>query len=88
MSSDWLELAQKTTKARAFRRLSPREKQIVEAIICGFTTKEIAQHLGISIYTVDEYIRRLFIKHDVNSRSQLIAVILCHHWLKSTTQQR
>lgn len=84
MERDWLELAQKMTVRHAFRRLSPREREVVEAIIGGLTNKEIALDLGISAYTVDEYIRRLFIKHDVNTRSQLVAVILCQRWLRST----
>ena len=53
--------------------LSPRQREILEMLARGFLYKEIADALGISIKTVDTYIRRIYEKLHVRSRSQAVA---------------
>jgi DNA-binding NarL/FixJ family response regulator len=53
--------------------LSPREREVLEMLARGFLYKEIAEALSISVRTVDTYIRRIYEKLHVRSRSQAVA---------------
>ena len=56
--------------------LSPREREVLEMLARGFLYKEIAEALGISIRTVDTYIRRIYEKLHVCSRTEAVAKFL------------
>jgi DNA-binding NarL/FixJ family response regulator len=56
--------------------LSPREKEVVEALAQGDTYKEIADRLNISIPTVRTYIQRIYEKLHVHSRTEAVAKYL------------
>ena len=53
--------------------LSPREREVLELLARGYLYKEIADTLGISVATVSTYIRRMYEKLQVRSRSQAVA---------------
>ncbi len=53
--------------------LSPREREVLELLARGYLYKEIADSLQISIPTVNTYIRRIYEKLHVRSRSQAVA---------------
>jgi DNA-binding NarL/FixJ family response regulator len=53
--------------------LSPREKEVLELLACGYLYKEIADQLGITVATVVTYIRRIYEKLHVRSRAQAVA---------------
>jgi DNA-binding NarL/FixJ family response regulator len=53
--------------------LSAREREVLEMLARGFLYKEIAEALSISIKTVETYIRRVYEKLHVRSRSQAVA---------------
>lgn len=53
--------------------LGAREQQVVEALVDGYSYKEIAAKLGISIWTVATYVRRIYAKLHVSSRREIIA---------------
>ncbi|GBG58144.1 DNA-binding response regulator [Sporomusaceae bacterium FL31] len=55
--------------------LTPREKEILQAIAQGKTNKQISTMLCIGIETVKSHIRNLFTKTGVKSRAELIAKI-------------
>jgi len=52
---------------------SPREREVLELLARGYLYKEIADALSISLPTVNTYIRRIYEKLHVHSRSQAIA---------------
>ncbi|WP_281941612.1 helix-turn-helix transcriptional regulator [Paenibacillus tyrfis] len=52
--------------------LSEREKQILDALIRGMSTKELALSLHISAYTVQDHIKSIFVKTGVSSRRDLV----------------
>jgi DNA-binding NarL/FixJ family response regulator len=52
---------------------SPREQEILELLVQGKTVKEAAADLGISFHTADEYIRSVYGKLHVRSRSSAVA---------------
>ena len=53
--------------------LTPRERAILELLSRGDYYKEIAESLGISVYTVCTHIRRIYEKLHVRSRGQAVA---------------
>jgi DNA-binding NarL/FixJ family response regulator len=53
--------------------LSPREREVLELLARGYLYKEISDSLGISVATVNTYIRRIYEKLHVRSRSQAVA---------------
>jgi DNA-binding NarL/FixJ family response regulator len=53
--------------------LSPREREVLELLACGYLYKEIADKLGITVATVVTYIRRIYEKLHVRSRAQAVA---------------
>jgi DNA-binding NarL/FixJ family response regulator len=53
--------------------LSPREHEVLDFLARGYLYKEIAESLGISLPTVNTYIRRIYEKLQVRSRSQAVA---------------
>lgn len=61
------------SKAQAAEALSPREQSVLALLSKGYLYKEIAETLGVSVPTVCTYIRRIYDKLQVHSRSQAIA---------------
>lgn len=57
-------------------KLSPREKQVLELLAQGFLYKEIADQLHLSIPTINGYVRSIYEKLQVHSRSQAVAKFL------------
>jgi DNA-binding NarL/FixJ family response regulator len=53
--------------------LSPREQEVLDHLARGFLYKEIASALGISYDTVHTYVRRIYEKLQVHSRSEAVA---------------
>ena len=54
--------------------LSPREQEVLELLARGYLYKEIADSLELSVQTVNTYIRRIYEKLHVRSRSQALAI--------------
>lgn len=52
---------------------SPREREVLDLLARGYLYKEIAEALKISLVTVNTYVRRIYEKLQVHSRSQAIA---------------
>lgn len=62
-----------TAKPQASDSLSPREQSVLALLSKGYLYKEIADSLGVSVPTVNTYIRRIYDKLQVHSRSQAVA---------------
>jgi DNA-binding CsgD family transcriptional regulator len=56
--------------------LAPRQRQTLELLLQGLTDKEIAQRLGISPYTVNQYTKSIYRHYDVAGRAPLISRLL------------
>jgi DNA-binding NarL/FixJ family response regulator len=56
--------------------LSDREKEILQLMVTGLIKKEIADRLTLSIHTVDTYLRRIYEKLEVNTRTGAVAKAL------------
>jgi DNA-binding NarL/FixJ family response regulator len=58
--------------------LSDRERQVLEAMAAGQLYKQIADDLGVSIHTVRSYIRRIYEKLHVRTRTEAVAKYFRH----------
>lgn len=53
--------------------LSPREREVLDHLAQGYLYKEIASRLSISYETVHTYVRRIYEKLQVHSRTEAVA---------------
>ena len=61
--------------SNSLEKLSPREKEIANSILKGFSYKLVALEYGISIDTVRIHIKNIYRKLKINSKSQLFNLI-------------
>ena len=68
---------QKTgASSKAAENLSSREQEVLDCLSQGFLYKEIAEKLGISYETVHTYVRRIYEKLQVRTRTEAVAKFL------------
>ncbi len=53
--------------------LTPRERDVVTLLVAGSSTRDIASETGLTVSTVNTYLKRIFSKLGVHSRVELIA---------------
>jgi len=56
--------------------LTTRENQVINQMLKGFTYKEIAMALSISVSTVNDHLKNIYVKLGVNSKAELISKLL------------
>jgi DNA-binding CsgD family transcriptional regulator len=66
------------TPDEMFQRLAPRQRQTLELLLSGRAPKEIARELGLSIWTVREYLKGLYAHFQVSGRDELMALFIAH----------
>ena len=55
------------------QKLTKREMEILEGLINGLSYKKISENLTISVYTVNNHIRKIYEKLQVKSRAEAVA---------------
>jgi DNA-binding CsgD family transcriptional regulator len=65
-------------QAREDFGLTPRDLQIVSAVVAGYTNKEIAEHLRFNVNNVRRYLFTIFGKLGVSSRMELAVFAVGH----------
>ena len=64
------------SKPEPTAELSPREREVLDLLSQGLMYKEIADKLGVSYETVHTYIRRIYEKLQVRTRTEAVAKFL------------
>ncbi len=64
--------------------LSQREQQITELVLHGASTNEMASHLSLSPFTVQDHLKAIFEKMSVRSRREVAARIFFDHHFPPT----
>jgi DNA-binding NarL/FixJ family response regulator len=59
------------TRSGVFSVLTPRERQVLQSLAEGHSTKEIALRLGVSVKTVETYRSQIMEKLDIHSVAEL-----------------
>ena len=65
-----------TNSARSGKRLTAREREIVERVALGLSTPQIAAELNLSPATVRSHVRNAMAKAEAHTRAQLVALVL------------
>lgn len=55
--------------------LTPRERDVVGQLVSGASTRQIAAYTGLTVSTINTYVKRVFAKLGVHSRVALIAMV-------------
>ena len=71
--------------APATMNLPRRQREVLTALLQGSSVKEIAAELGISPYTVNDYIKAIYRRYQVCSRGELLAAV---HGLRKQSLSR
>lgn len=53
--------------------LTPREREVVALLVSGAGTRDIAEQTGLTVSTINTYLKRIFSKLGVHSRVELVA---------------
>ncbi len=59
--------------------LTPRERDVVGKLVAGASTREISEVTGLTVSTVNTYMKRIFAKLGVHSRVELLARVTGTH---------
>jgi DNA-binding NarL/FixJ family response regulator len=70
-------------EARA-AELSEREKKVLNMLAWGYSNKEIASQLSLSVKTIETYKRRIGEKLGLRSRTEMVLYALRQGWLNET----
>ena len=65
--------------------LTSREQQIVTMVAHGYTNKEIASSLGITVKTVESHKTRIMQKLGITSRAGLVRFVILQWWLDTSS---
>jgi len=71
-----LETTERSIVLERLAQLTPRERQVMELLIAGNTSKEIATALGVSVRTVEGQRRVVLAKMDAASAAHLVGMVL------------
>jgi DNA-binding NarL/FixJ family response regulator len=71
-------------KKHIHQRLTRREMDVMQALLRGYSNKEIARELVISEQTVQTHLSNIFNKMEVNSRTEAVLIAMRDGW---TAQQ-
>lgn len=72
-----LELAEVVVRALG---VTPREREVLEQVARGLSTKEISTALGIKEWTVQDHLKAIFAKTGTTTRQELVAALFFGHW--------
>ncbi|HEV2520997.1 MAG TPA: response regulator transcription factor [Candidatus Acidoferrales bacterium] len=75
--------ARGAASARTRRRLTPREREIVQLLAEGKSNKEIAEYLQISVKTAETHRANIMIKLDFHSITELVRYAVRNHIIES-----
>jgi len=64
------------TLTKQARTVTPRQREVLRLIAEGHTTSEIAEELGLSVFTVKNYVERTFSRLGVYSRAGAVGLAL------------
>jgi two-component system response regulator NreC len=64
------------SQSESYGRLSQREREVLRLVALGYTNRQIADQLYLSVKTVETYRARLMVKLDLQSRSALVRYAL------------
>src|SRR5690606_29439677 len=68
--------ARRAQRQQGLDSLSAREREVLDRVVAGQSTKQIAEELGISVKTVDHYRVNVMRKLDAHNIVELVRLVL------------
>lgn len=65
-----------TAEHTSLSALTPREREIADCLTDGLTYKEAGNRLGITAHTVNQHLKKVYVKLNVKSKSELVSLLL------------
>jgi DNA-binding NarL/FixJ family response regulator len=62
--------------------LTAREMEVLRAVACGKSNKEVAEALFLSVYTVQVHLRNIYGKMGVSNRTEAVTYALAQGWIQ------
>jgi DNA-binding NarL/FixJ family response regulator len=59
--------------------LTPRERQVIDRVVAGYTNKDVAKEFSISEQTVKHHLTNIFDKLGVSNRLELVLFSIAHN---------
>ncbi|MDM5248202.1 MULTISPECIES: response regulator transcription factor [unclassified Lysinibacillus] len=84
LSADFLDFVQQRTNLSNTQQdilLSDKEQEILQLVSQGCTNKAIASAIGVTQRTVENYLSKLFVKLNVESRAEAVIVAKEKAWI-------
>jgi DNA-binding NarL/FixJ family response regulator len=75
---DYLHQIKSSGVMSPLNRLSPREKEVLQLVVEGKSSAEIASSLSLSVKTVETYRSRIFHKLDIDDLPALVKFAIQH----------
>jgi two-component system, NarL family, response regulator LiaR len=69
-------------KKEPVKVLGDREMEVLQLAAKALSNREIADTLGLSLYTIEAHMRHIFTKLKVGSRTEAVMYALKHGWIK------
>lgn len=76
MAAHVLQLIRVNPHERYADILTKRETEIIELVCQGLTYKQIAERMFITSFTVNQHLKKVYMKMNVHSKSELISKVL------------
>ena len=64
--------------------LTAREEEVLRLIALGYSNKEIAYRVAVSVKSVETYKARATEKLNLHSRAQIVHFAVMHGWMNAT----
>ncbi len=68
--------AERAAVTEQLASLTPREREVMELLLAGKTSKEIAAEMNLSVRTIEGHRRMVLSKMNVSSAAQLVRIVL------------
>jgi len=81
--TDYIQRVQAGEEATSLKQLSPREREVLTLIAHGYSNRQIAERLVISLSTVQTHCSRIMHKLELDNRTGLIAYGISHGLVNS-----
>lgn len=69
------------TNASPIPNFTAREYDVLKLLVKGYSNKVIAEHLNITIFTVNSHIRNILKKSQANDRTHAVVLAIEHNWI-------
>jgi len=66
-----------------YDRLTPREQEVLKLVCYGLSNKEIAQHLYLSVRTIENHLASIYRKLGVRSRTEAAVLAVQRGWVNN-----